>query len=81
MDNGELVIIPEAVRCGDMIIILSGAISGCVVRPFPDGSWVLVSGDCHMFTDEFRPFEDSQILLCEEYVAYNQDRAEEFRLR
>ena len=81
MDNGELVIVPAAVRCGDVICMLSGSLSACALRPFPNGSWALVSGDCFIFTEKFRLPKEDYFLLCDEYVACNQDRVEEFRLR
>jgi len=79
MENGELVIVPEAVQSGDVIYILSGAISACALRPSPDGRWALVSGDCHIFTDNFRNQEEG-FFMCDEYIACNQDKVEEFRL-
>lgn len=83
MDNGELGIVPGAVQRGDVIVFLSGAISLCVLRSLPDGSWTLMSGDCHMFTDDFTHPGDGHGhgADCNEYVACNQDRIEEFRLR
>jgi hypothetical protein len=76
-----LVIVPKAVKYGDVIIVLSGAISACVVRPFPDGSWSLISGDCHIFADDSMFSGVTSHFVCDEYVACNQDRVEEFRLR
>jgi hypothetical protein len=81
MDNGELVIVPGAAQLGDVICVLSGSISACALRPFPDRSWALVSGDCSIFEDNYRSQEDHVIMLGDEYVAYNQDRVEEFRIR
>ncbi|KAH8627378.1 HET-domain-containing protein [Alternaria alternata] len=82
MDNGELVIVPEAIRCGDVIVIISGAIVACALRfSSEDGSWALISGDCHMSTENFRSPRDGSHFMCDEYVACHQDRLEEFRLR
>ena len=72
---------PEAVQCGDVIVVLSGTISACVVRPFLDGSWTLISGDCHIFADDSMFSKATCFFMCDEYVASNQDRVEEFRLR
>ena len=72
---------PEAVKCGDVIVVVSGAISVCVVRPFLDGSWTLISGDCYIFADDSMFAEVTGHFMCNEYVACNQDRVEEFRLR
>jgi hypothetical protein len=81
MDNGELVIVPGAAQLGDVICILSESISACALRPCPDGSWALVSGDCFIFTDHHRLPEEPWCMLGDEYVACNKDRVEEFRLR
>lgn len=81
MDNGELVIVPEAIRCGDVIVIISGAIVACALRCSSDGSWALISGDCQMSTEKFRSQRDRSYFMCDEYVACHQDRLEEFRLR
>ena len=82
-ENGELVIVPGAGKVGDVICALSGAVSACVLRPLSDGSWVLISGDCHISTQSFRStgeFENS-FFMCDEYVMCNRDRVEEFKLR
>jgi hypothetical protein len=81
MENGELVIVPEAVQCGDAIVVLSGAMVACALRHSPDGSWILISGDCYIFTESFRHSPSPWFFACDDYVAYNHDRVEEFRLR
>jgi hypothetical protein len=81
MDNSELVIVPGAVQRGDVVCILSGTILACALRPFPDGNWALVSGDCFIFTNKLRLPGESYFLFCDEYVACNKDSVEEFRLR
>jgi hypothetical protein len=81
MDNGELVIVPGAAQPGDVICILAGSISACALRPFPDGSWALISGDCFIFPDKIRQLIEDYFFLGDEYVACNEDRVEEFRLR
>jgi hypothetical protein len=81
MDNGELVIVPEAVQHGDVICLLLGAISACALRPFPDGTWALISGDCYIFTNTIQFQGDGYFSTCDEYVACSERRVEEFRLR
>jgi hypothetical protein len=80
MDNGELVIVPGAVRCGDVICILSGTVSACAMRPDLDGGWSLVSGDCYLFTEEFRSPLGPFSFMCGDYVARNQSKVQEFRI-
>jgi hypothetical protein len=80
MDNGELIVVPEAVQCGDVISILVGAHSQCTLKLESHGNWSLVSGDCYMFT---KHFEDATFgrFMCDEYIKCNQDKVEEFILR
>jgi hypothetical protein len=81
MENGELVIVPEAVQHGDVICLLLGTISACALRPFPDGTWALISGDCYIFTDTVYFERDYSLSTCDEYVKRSKKRVEEFRLR
>ena len=78
MDNHELVIVPAAVQCGDVVCIFSGASSPCALRPDGDGHWTLVSGDCSIFTERFRPYSDPYSFMCDEYIKSNDNRIEEF---
>lgn len=80
MDNGELIIVPEAVRPGDTICILSGAISACALRELPDGRWMLMSGDCYIFGEDSVFTQDYPVPFDDEYITWNQDKKEEFRL-
>jgi hypothetical protein len=79
--NGKLVIVPGAVQCGDVICIFSGTISACALRPEMDGSWSLISGDCHIFGMDFRDQDWPSIPFGDEYVRHHDSVAEEFRIR
>jgi hypothetical protein len=81
MDNGELVIVPGAVRCGDVICILSETVSACALRSDPDRSWSLVSGDCYLITTKFHPSGAERSFMCDDYVVRNQSKVQEFRLQ
>jgi hypothetical protein len=80
MENGELVIVPEAVRLEDTICILSGTATACALRANIDGSWTLISGDCWIFTELFQ-LRDEWFIACDEHIACNKDKIEEFRIR
>ena len=80
MDDGGLAIVPEAARPGDLICALSGAISPCALRPSSNETWTLISGDCYIFTDDYRARE-TEFFLCDDFVAYNDHMAEEFVIR
>jgi hypothetical protein len=82
MENGELVVVPEAARSGDVICILSRAVSACILRPSPDGHWTLVSGDCYIFREgSLIAAQRGLSFACDKYIVCNQDVVEEFRLR
>jgi hypothetical protein len=78
MENGELIIVPGAVQCMDVVCVLSGAHSPCVLRPDREGNWALVSDDCHMLTKEFTDTEGS--FVYDEHVMRNQSKLEQFVL-
>lgn len=80
MDNGELVIVPEAVRDGDTIVTFSGADSPCAIRPDGRGGWTLISGDCYILTEQSLQ-QWSGDFWCSKYVESNQSKVEEFTLR
>jgi hypothetical protein len=82
MSNGELIIVPEAVRCGDVVSMFAGADSPCVIRPDGQGGWTLISGDCFVFTEQFLSHGTVHgDFWCGTYVKRNQDKVEEFVLR
>jgi hypothetical protein len=81
MENGELIILPGAARCGDEVCILSGADSPCTLRTDGDGGWGLVSGDCPILTKHFQSPGNPWFFMCDEYVMYNQSEAKDFILR
>ncbi|KAF2656886.1 HET-domain-containing protein [Lophiostoma macrostomum CBS 122681] len=76
-----LLLVPGAVRPGHTICIFSGASSACALRELPDGRWALISGDCHIFMENSEFLEYGYVFLCDEYIACNQDKNEEFILR
>lgn len=78
MDNGELIIVPAAIQCGDVICILQGSVSPCALRVDQDGKWTVVSGDCHIFEREL--LDGNLCLMSEEYIARNKEHVETFRL-
>jgi hypothetical protein len=81
LDNGDLVIAPEAVLCGDVICILSGTVSACALRFNMDESWSLISGDCHLSTQEFTHPDNGFWFVSDDYIIQNQDKVQEFRIR
>ena len=81
MDNGELILVPGAVQCMDVVCILSGADSPCVLRLVREGNWALVSGDCYILTEEFGLRDSEGVFGCDEHVLRNQSRLEEFVLQ
>ncbi|KAF1843234.1 uncharacterized protein K460DRAFT_396592 [Cucurbitaria berberidis CBS 394.84] len=81
MDNGELAIVGRSVHEGDVVCVFSGADSPCALRSNENGTWTLVSGDCFIFTESFKPYMSAGEFMCDDYVAHHQDRLEEFKLR
>lgn len=80
MDNGELAIVPANVLDSDVMCIFPGAISVCVLRPDGDGNWILISGDCYLFTDDFQQIDDTSLFDSDDYIACH-DNLEVFRVR
>ena len=76
MQDGGLAIVPGAAQDSDVVCIIAGAISPCLLRPYRDGCWKLVSGDCHIFGGEY-----DSIAASDAYVDLHQSQAEEFVLR
>jgi hypothetical protein len=81
MDNKEIVIVPENVQLGDVICILSGTDSACALRDSQHGQWTLASGDCYIFTEDFRYPDEPGWFMCDEYIVQNQGRIQDFRIR
>ena len=76
MQDGGLVIVPGAAQDGDVVCIIAGAIAPCLLRQRRDGSWMLVSGDCHIFGDT-----RSTLAVSDAYVDSHRSQAETFVLR
>ena len=49
MQNAQLVLVPDAAECGDIVCMAKAAMSPFLLRPRQDGCWSLVSGDCYIF--------------------------------
>jgi hypothetical protein len=81
LDNNELAIAPRDVQDGDLVCILPGSISACVLRPAETEHWSLVSGDCFIFTQNYRKPGYQDEFECDEYITDNQEKAELFRIR
>jgi hypothetical protein len=52
MDNKQLVIAPAAADEGDVVCLLQGGQSACILRPYQQRYWKLISGDCRVFGNE-----------------------------
>jgi hypothetical protein len=76
MDNDQLAIVPEAAQPGDIVCILRGTVTPCLLRRDCDGCWSLVSGDCYIFGIDWETVSESDA-----YVESNRDRVEKFTLR
>jgi hypothetical protein len=81
LENSELAIVPGSVQDGDVVSILQGTISACILRPIGKEYWILVSGDCFVFTDDFRPLTDPTLFDSDKYIAFNDEKAEVFNIR
>jgi hypothetical protein len=81
LDNGELVIVPRAAQCGDVICILSGTVSACALRFNLDNSWSLISGDCYLFNQKFMHPVAYEWFVSDDYIRQNQDKVQVFRIR
>ncbi|KAK9415980.1 putative Heterokaryon incompatibility domain-containing protein [Seiridium unicorne] len=46
--TGDIGIVNDAACEGDVIVIVDGTVSPCLLRPRPDGNWTLISGDCYI---------------------------------
>jgi hypothetical protein len=80
MDNGELAIVPAKAQDGDVMCVLSGSVSACLLRLDGSGRWILISGDCYPFTENFRR-EGGTEFEYSEYTASHKDCAEQFRIK
>jgi hypothetical protein len=76
MDNDQLAIVPGAAQPGDVVCILFGTVTPCLLRRDRDDCWILVSGDCHIFGIDWETVRESNA-----YIESNRDRLEKFTLR
>ncbi|KAH7068515.1 heterokaryon incompatibility protein-domain-containing protein [Paraphoma chrysanthemicola] len=76
--GGNLAIAPAAVECGDVFCLLSGAATASILRPVPDGTWTLISGDCYM---PHVPDNGDEPSWIDDYVSEHPDEREVFRIR
>ncbi|KAF2635552.1 HET-domain-containing protein [Massarina eburnea CBS 473.64] len=81
LDNGELATVPSSARHGDLVCIISGSDSTCVLRPDTHGNCTLISGDCYIFITSFLSRNFPRWDFFGEYIECNQDRFEGFKIR
>jgi hypothetical protein len=53
IDDDGLAIAPEAAHAGDVICIIQGSQSPCILRSYQERYWKLISGDCHIFNGHY----------------------------
>jgi hypothetical protein len=77
-DNGHLGIGPEATVTKDVVCILRGADSACILRQKEGRLWSLVSGDCHLLDERYELDDDLDGFSCEIYLKDGSAELEEF---
>jgi hypothetical protein len=81
LDNGDLTIAPANAELGDVVCILSGAVSPCLLRQHADGTWGLISGDCWLMVRDYQPIGCTAAFLCDEYVDDHPEDVVTFKIR
>lgn len=79
MNNGEVAIVPDGTKSGDIVCILSGSVAPCVLRLNQDGMWTVISGDCYILQDRFTNLWG--VFCSAPYILEHAQRVEEFVIR
>jgi len=76
MQNGKLVIVPNAAECGDIVCISENIEAPLLLRSRQDGCWSLVSGDCYIFDHGIQSQEELSM-----YVKSHKKQEEKLTIR